>query len=151
VPLFSQRPLQRRPHKRTPNWLARSGASARSLLSASILLLIPLPRSFATPLAITSIVITAIVLTVAFGKDTNFDQLNYHFYVAHSLLNSRVTEDFFPANQQSYLNPLPYLPFYWMVKAGWPSMLIACVLASIHALAIILCFFIGRCLESSDI
>lgn len=78
------------------------------------------------------------------GKDLNFDQLHYHFYIGSSLLNDRLSQDFMAANAQSYLNPLAYVPFYWMVEQGWHSLLIASVLATFHGFAIALAYAIAR-------
>ncbi len=49
-----------------------------------------------------------------FGKDVNFDAINYHGYAAFGLMNERLWVDFFPAGPQSYLNPLGYIPFYFL-------------------------------------
>src|SRR5204863_4472418 len=63
------------------------------------------------------------------GKDVNWDQLNYHYYLPFELVAGRLTQDFFAASAQSYLNPVGYLPFYLMVAAGWHSVLVSSVLA----------------------
>ncbi len=78
------------------------------------------------------------------GKDLNWDQSNYHLYLPHSLLQHRLSQDFFPASIQSYLNPLAYLPFYGMVMAGWHSLVIASLLAMFHALNLFLVYKICR-------
>lgn len=76
------------------------------------------------------------------GKDLNWDQLNYHFYLPYSLLDGRLSKDFFPASVQSYLNPVSYLPFYWMVKAGWHSLAVGSILAIGHALNLVLLYLL---------
>jgi len=78
------------------------------------------------------------------GKDLNWDQLNYHYYVAHALLSGRLDQDFFAASVQSYLNPLGYVPFYVGVSSGIHSVLVSMALAGIHGLSIALLYFIAR-------
>ena len=95
-----------------------------------------------------SILLLCIGSTIAWalvaGKDLNWDQLNYHFYAGYSFVQDRLDQDFLAANAQSYFNPLPYVPFYWMVSRGWSSVAITCVLAITHSLNIALAFFITR-------
>src|SRR5205085_11458735 len=45
------------------------------------------------------------------GKEVNWDQLNYHYYLPFELVAGRLSQDFFAASAQSYLNPVGYLPF----------------------------------------
>lgn len=78
------------------------------------------------------------------GKDVNWDQLNYHYYLPFELLAGRLTQDFFAASAQSYLNPVGYLPFYLMVAAGWHSVLVSSLLAAAHSLSIGLLYLIAR-------
>lgn len=84
------------------------------------------------------------------GKDLNFDQLNYHFYIAHSLVHDRLHHDFMAANGQSYLNPLAYVPFYLMVMNDWHSMLISATLAGLHGLNIVFAYFITKAVVPED-
>ena len=81
--------------------------------------------------------------TVHAGKDVNWDQLNYHYYLPFELVAGRLTQDFFAASAQSYLNPVGYLPFYFMVAAGWHSVLVSIVLAIAHSLSIALLYLIA--------
>jgi hypothetical protein len=78
------------------------------------------------------------------GKDVNWDQLNYHYYLPFELLAGRLGQDFFAASAQSYLNPVGYLPFYLMVAAGWHSVLVSSVLAAAHSLSIGLLYLVAR-------
>jgi hypothetical protein len=78
------------------------------------------------------------------GKDLNWDLWNYHLYGPHSLLQGRLAQDFMAASIQSYLNPVVHLPLYFMVTAGWHSVLIGTVLAAIHGLALVLLYLICR-------
>ena len=68
------------------------------------------------------------------GKDLNWDAFNYHYYLPHSLMEWRLSQDFFAANVPGYLNPVPFLPFYLFNQLGWHSLLTASVLTVIHSL-----------------
>jgi hypothetical protein len=92
----------------------------------------------------TLIVIATISWTLLCGKDLNWDQLNYHFYVGFAWLHDRFGHDFMAANGQSYLNPLAYVPFAWMVNHDWHSLLIGSLLAAFHSLNIVLAYLICR-------
>ncbi len=74
--------------------------------------------------------------TVLAGKDVNWDLLNYHYYLPLELLEGRLQQDYFAASTQSYLNPIGYLPFYFMVSSGWHSVAASIVLALAHSLSI---------------
>ena len=63
------------------------------------------------------------------GKDLNWDLQNYHYYLGAYLAQGRDGLDFFPASVQSYLNPLPHLPFYWLNRLGLPALVVGSVLA----------------------
>jgi hypothetical protein len=78
------------------------------------------------------------------GKDLNWDQLNYHYYIAYALLSGRIDQDFFAASVQSYLNPVGYVPFYVGVSSGMHSVLISMALAGVQGLSIALLYFIAR-------
>ncbi|MDP9893495.1 hypothetical protein J2W32_002439 [Variovorax boronicumulans] len=71
------------------------------------------------------------------GKDYNWDLLNYHFYGPALLLDNRWSQDYFAGSIQSYLNPIAYVPFFLMVKSGWPALLIGLVLSTFHFLNIV--------------
>jgi len=83
------------------------------------------------------------VWTIFAGKDLNWDLLNYHFYLPYELVHGRLTQDYFAASAQSYLNPVGYLPFYAMVAAGWHSVLVSIVLAALHSANIALLYLIA--------
>lgn len=55
-------------------------------------------------------------LALNLGMDNNWDLLNYHYYNPYAFLNGRMDIDIAPAQLQSYFNPLPDLPFYWMAQ-----------------------------------
>jgi len=83
------------------------------------------------------------VWTVFAGKDVNWDLLNYHYYIPFELVAGRITQDFFAASAQSYLNPVGYLPFYLMVSSGWHSVLASAVLAVVHSSSLALLYLLA--------
>jgi hypothetical protein len=78
------------------------------------------------------------LVSVALGKDMNWDLLNYHIYTGEALLHGRMARDFFPASVQSYLNPIPDLPFYLLLKTGLPSLAVCLALTMIHAFNLVI-------------
>lgn len=80
----------------------------------------------------------AILWTWYAGKDLNWDSQNYHLYVAYQWVENRLSKDFMAASVQSYLNPVGYLPFYWMVRENFPSIVIGSLLATLHAVNLLL-------------
>ena len=81
--------------------------------------------------------------TVLAGKDVNWDLLNYHYYLPYELVAGRLGQDFFAASAQSYLNPLGYLPFYFMVSAGWHSVAASVTLAAAHSASLALLYLLA--------
>ncbi|MCC6869256.1 MAG: hypothetical protein IT522_10590 [Burkholderiales bacterium] len=65
------------------------------------------------------------------GQDANWDLQNYHFYNPWAWVHGKrgYTFDIAAAQLQTYHSPIPDLPFYWMVAAGWSPRAIAFVLA----------------------
>ncbi len=59
-------------------------------------------------------------VAIWFGQDMNWDMLNYHYYNAYSFVNSRFLLDIAPAGIQTYLNPIGYLPFYFLATTFTP-------------------------------
>lgn len=80
----------------------------------------------------------ACLMTYLAGKDTNWDLINYHFYIAHAWSHSKYLTDYMGAGPNSYFNPFGYLPFYWMVMANWPSIAIGLLLGAFHGISLIL-------------
>ncbi|HET7199164.1 MAG TPA: hypothetical protein VFI86_10875, partial [Burkholderiales bacterium] len=81
--------------------------------------------------------------TIVAGKDLNWDLLNYHYYLPYELLAGRLGQDFYAASAQSYLNPLGYVPFYFMLSAGWHSVVASIALALAHSVNLALLFLIS--------
>ena len=68
------------------------------------------------------------------GQDTNFDQLNYHYYVPYAFWADRLSQDVAPAQViHSFFNPVLYFPFYFMVRHFSPPA-VAMVLGAFHGL-----------------
>ena len=76
--------------------------------------------------------------TVHAGKDLNWDLLHYHLYLPYELLGGRITQDYFAASAQSYLNPVGFLPFYARVMSGLPRVLASILLAVAHGRNLVL-------------
>jgi hypothetical protein len=91
-------------------------------------------RKLATSL---SLVLSSVLFSASLGKDLNWDILNYHLYSPHLFLNGRMHLDFMGGGPQSYFNPLPFVPFYAMVRGDWPAWLIGAVLAAVHSLSLV--------------
>lgn len=86
----------------------------------------------------------ALYVTWTHGADLNWDMQNYHLYSAFAFLTGRLGTEFMEAGIVTYLNPLPMLPFYGMVAAGWHSLAIGVVLGLAHALNLVLLWLICR-------
>ena len=67
------------------------------------------------------------------GQDTNWDWANYHDYDVLALLNMRGAIDVAPAGIQSFLNPIPYVPFY-LLRHTLPPILGGATVGTIQAL-----------------
>ena len=95
------------------------------------------PRS---ALALRAIALMTLCGAIAFllGKDSNWDLLSYHLYIAHAFWTQDLQSDFMAAGVPRYFNPIGYLPFYWMIKAGWHSLTVGLLLAAFHSLTLLL-------------
>ena len=71
------------------------------------------------------------VFSVRRGQDANWDLQNYHFYNPWAWLQGRrgYMHDFVAAQLQTFHSPIPDIPFYLMVSAGWDPRAIAFALA----------------------
>jgi hypothetical protein len=94
--------------------------------------------------------LVCVAATWLLGRDLNWDYINYHGYAAVSVLEPRVSQDFFAAGYQGYLNPLPFLPFAWMQQWGWHSLAIGAVLALIHSLNFLFLYLVCREVSSDS-
>ena len=77
------------------------------------------------------------------GRVWTMDALHYHLYVAHAWWGNRLPEELFAAGPQSYLNPLPHLPFYVAYLTGTHSLIVALSMALLHSINLWLLHFIA--------
>lgn len=82
----------------------------------------------------------ALMINYAIGKEMAWDTLHYHLYAGFSAVNDRFSQDYFAAGPQAYANPYAYVPFYALVGAGLPALLIASILAIAHSIILWLTF-----------
>ena len=87
--------------------------------------------------------VLALATNYLLGKDMSWDTLNYHLYLGYSALNNRFSQDYFAAGSLGYLNPYAYAPFYAMVRAGLPALLICSIFATVHSIILWLTFELG--------
>jgi hypothetical protein len=85
----------------------------------------------------------ALTCNYVLGKDMAWDTLNYHLYLGFSALNDRFGQDYFAAGPLAYLNPYAYIPFYAMVRAGLPALVICSIFAAAHSIILWLTFELG--------
>src|SRR5277367_3457895 len=85
----------------------------------------------------------AVACNYVLGKDMAWDTLNYHLYLGFSALNNRFGQDYFAAGPLAYLNPYAYIPFYAMVRAGLPALVICSIFAAVHSVILWLSFQLG--------
>lgn len=84
------------------------------------------------------------------GRDLNWDYLNYHAYAALVSLQDRLSQDYFAAGVQGYLNPLAYLPLGAMQAMGWSSLAITSALAAIQSLNFLFLYLVSGLLLGSQ-
>ena len=92
----------------------------------------------------------AITCNYVLGKDMAWDTLNYHLYAGFSALNNRFNQDYFAAGALAYFNPYAYIPFYAMVRAGLPALVICSIFAAAHSVILWLTFELGVAVCSSQ-
>jgi hypothetical protein len=92
----------------------------------------------------------AVCTNFLIDKEIGWDVLNYHLYSGFSTLNDRFAQDYFAAGPQSYLDPYAYVPFYLLVRAGLPALLIASILAVAQSIILWLTFELGMLVSPSD-
>jgi hypothetical protein len=78
----------------------------------------------------------AVALNYFLGKEMAWDTLHYHLYAGFSALHDRFDQDYFAAGPQSYFNPYAYVPFYLLVKLGFPDLVIGTILAVLHSVVL---------------
>ena len=83
-------------------------------------------------------------LALNYGRDVPWDYHNYHAYAVHILTHDRLSQDFFPAGLQGYLNPVGFIPFALILRLRLDSMGTEALLASLHALNAFFLYLICR-------
>lgn len=73
-------------------------------------------------------------ISLFWGKDLNWDLLNYHLYGPYAALNGRINVDIAPAQIQTYINPLFDFPFYFLFSLGISDKLITFIMGAYHGL-----------------
>lgn len=84
------------------------------------------------------------LLSFAMGRDLNWDYYNYHGYAAFDVFGERLSNDFFAASIQGYLNRLAHLPVAMLERSGAHSLWTSTVLASLHSLNAFFLYLIAR-------
>lgn len=97
-----------------------------------------LARFFSQPRLLVYCCFTVVVLLTAYhlGKDMAWDTLDYHLYAGFSALHDRLSQDYFPAGPQSYLNPYVYAPFYLLTTSGLTALQVSLILAAVQSLVL---------------
>ena len=85
----------------------------------------------ANAFALAACVAGAAGLSLALGQDASWDLQNYHYYNPWAFGHGQrgYTRDVVAAQLQTYHNPLPDLPFYYMVEERWDPRAIALAMA----------------------
>jgi hypothetical protein len=86
-----------------------------------------------------------VLLALARGQDSNWDQLNYHIYVVYAWLHHRLSLDVAPAQIQTWLNPIGYLPYYLAVRHLEP-IVAGALIGACSAANIVLVYLLARIL-----
>src|SRR5262245_16289262 len=77
------------------------------------------------------------------GHDLNSDGRNYHYYNAFAFVHGSSFENVVPARVQTYLNPLPLLPFFFATTL-LPPRLASLAMVAMEALSSIFVFLLCR-------
>lgn len=77
------------------------------------------------------------------GPGISWDQVHYHLYVAHAWWENRLPDELFAAGPQSYLNPLPHLPFYAAYQSETHGLVIGLTMVLLHSINLWLLHFIA--------
>ena len=86
--------------------------------------------------------------SVRLGCDVSWDMKNYHYYTPHALLNGRIGFDYTPAQIQTFLNPLSFVPFY-LAAAHLEPVQTGFLLGGLHGISLGILFMIAHMLFAS--
>jgi hypothetical protein len=78
------------------------------------------------------------------GKDLNFDALNYHYFIVKAFWEGKTFSSLFPASIQSYLNPVPFMPFYFFASHDWGDRATAAILGGVHGVNVFLVYLLAK-------
>ena len=131
----------------SPPFPARAEADAKQVNHADGILCGNVPYRLPVYIAFT---LLALATNFLLDKETAWDTLNYHLYAGFSAVNDRFGRDYFAAGPQGYFNPFAYVPFYEMVRAGLPALVIASLLAAAHSIILWITFELGVAVCPSD-
>ncbi len=82
------------------------------------------------------------------GQDLSWDLRNYHYYSVYAWLNHRVTYHIEPAQLQTWLNPLVFVPHYWLMNHLSP-VVAGALFGAFAGINCILVYAIARCVISA--
>src|SRR3954464_6757403 len=82
---------------------------------------------------------------LAMGEDANWDLRNYHTYNVWATVTDRYAIDAAPAGFQTYFNPLPYFPVYYL-KVHLSPLWSALIMGAVHGLNLVAIYGITRIL-----
>jgi hypothetical protein len=82
------------------------------------------------------------LVSLALGRDVNWDLRNYHWYNPYALLADRSYLDVAPAGLQSFFIPLLDIPWFALGRAV-PGVVVGFLLAAVQSLNLILLYFLA--------
>ncbi|RJF81500.1 DUF2029 domain-containing protein [Azospirillum cavernae] len=96
----------------------------------------------ALPVFLTLICLAAGAASVWVGQDINGDQLMYHLYTPHLLLDDRFELDIAAGGLGTFTNPLPFLPFFLAAHA-LPASVVGFLIGAFQGLNLVAVFLIA--------
>jgi hypothetical protein len=78
------------------------------------------------------------------GPTFSWDWAHYHHYAGFQWLEKRLGHDILAASDQTFFNPMAYVPAYWLTQKGLSSLAVACSVAVWHALNLLGVALIAR-------
>ena len=93
------------------------------------------------------------VLSILMGQDASWDLRNYHLYNPFALMTGRYDLDFFPADKQTFNNPLLDLPYAYLALgplAHYPRLIAALMGLPFGLLVYVVWRLTERLLQSRD-
>ena len=89
------------------------------------------------------------LVSLAFGRDSNWDLRNYHWYNPYAVLTDRYQIDIAPAGLQSFLTPLLDIPWFVLGNA-LPAPVVGFLLGAFQSLNLILLYYLAFLLLPFD-